>query len=284
MLDELAAGGGGELRAVVARPLPAIVIAELLGVPASDRPQFEQWSEELGRLVFAASSRDVDDASAIAGATSFAAYFGGLVSHYRDNPADNLISAIVGAGAGATPGQDQDLGLSPAEVVGACAMLLFAGHSTTTGFIANAMWSLFEHRDALDQWRTDPTIGATAVEELMRFEGSASVMIRRATEGFEWRGVDVEAGDTVYLSMSAANRDPDVFPDPDRLDLRREPNPHFGFGWGLHHCLGAPLARLESRVLIRKLLDRFPNVEPIGEPAWADSVIGHGTGPLSVRV
>jgi cytochrome P450 len=88
----------------------------------------------------------------------------------------------------------------------------------------------------------------------------------------------------VYLSMTAANRDADVFPDPDRLDLRRDPNPHLGFGWGLHHCLGAPLARLESRVVFRKLLDRFPNIEPVGAAAWGDSVIGHGAGPVHVRV
>jgi cytochrome P450 len=280
LLDDLSAGGGGDFRALVAQPLPAIVIAELLGVPASDRVRFQQWSDELGRIVFAATSRDIDHESAIAGATSFASYFGDLVDHHRANPTDNLISAIV-HGAGRDGG---DLGLSPAEVVGACAMLLFAGHSTTTGFLTNALWALFERPDALGEWRDDPTVDATAIDELMRLEGPASVMIRRAVADFEWQGVDVRSGDAVYLSIAAADRDPAVFADPDRLDLRRDPNPHLGFGWGLHHCLGAPLARLESRVVLRRLLDRFPALEPDGVPHWGDNVIGHSAGPLHVRV
>jgi cytochrome P450 len=271
-------GPGADLRAVVGQPLPAIVIAELLGVPAADRLQFQRWSDELGRIVFAAESRHVDDGAAIAGATSFAAYFGDLVEQRRRSPRDDLISAVVAAAG------REDVGLSPAELVGACAMLLFAGHSTTTAFLSNALWSLFEHPEALAQWRTDPTLDSTAVDELLRFEGPASVMIRRALVDLEFHGADVRAGDTVYLSISSANRDPFVFADPDRLDLRREPNPHLGFGWGLHHCLGAPLARLETRIVVRRLLDRFPEIGPVGAPAWGDNVIGHGSGPLVVQL
>jgi cytochrome P450 len=282
LLDVLADGGGGDVRSIIGQPLPAIVIAELLGVPAVDREAFQRWSNELSGIVFAASSRDVaDDAtSPIAGATSFASYFGDLVEHHRREPGDDLISSLVAASDRA------EVGLTPAELVGAGAMLLFAGHSTTTAFLSNALWSLFEHPGALATWRAadDARLDAVAVDELMRFEGPASVMVRKAVADLAFHGADVRTGDTVYLSIAAANRDPAVFQDPDRLDLTRDPNPHLGFGWGLHHCLGAPLARLETRIVIRRLLDRFPDLAPVGDAAWGDNVIGHGSGPLVVRL
>jgi cytochrome P450 len=278
LLDPVAEAGTGDLRQALAVPLPAIVIAELLGIPASDRVQFQRWSDELARIVFAASSRDADDDTAIAGASSFAEYFGGLVAHYQAHPSDNLISAIATAGSGI------ESGLRPEEVVGACALLLFAGHETTTTFLSNALWSLFDSPTELARWRLTPTLDASAVEELMRFEGPATVMVRRAVESFEWYRANIAAGDTVYLCIAAANRDPAVFDAPDALDLARHPNPHLGFGWGLHHCLGAPLARVEARVALRRVLDRFPQIEAEGAAHWAGAVIGRSAGAVPVRV
>jgi cytochrome P450 len=277
LLDRVAESGEADLRRDVSSPLPAIVIAELLGVPPSDRQQFQSWSDQLGGIVFAASSADANDDAAIAGASAFASYFGDLVEHYRAHPADNLVSAIAAAG-------DAGSGLQPAEVVGACAMLLFAGHETTTGFLANALWTLFEHPDQLERWRHDRELDSTAIEELMRFEGPATVMIRRAVEDFEWLGADVKQGQWVYLCIGAANRDPVVFEEPQQLDLGRDPNPHLGFGWGLHHCLGAPLARMESRIALRRILDRFPDLEPIGTANWMGGVLGRSSGPVPVRL
>ena len=118
----------------------------------------------------------------------------------------------------------------------------------------------------------------------MRVAGPASVMIRRATEDFDWHGAPIKAGDAVYLCMAAANRDPAVFDAPDVVDLGRDPNPHLGFGWGLHHCLGAPLARLESRIALLAMIDRFPDLEPVGQSRWFSSVIGRSAGPLTVSV
>jgi len=268
-----------DLRRTVAVPLPAIVIARLLGVPVSDQDRLQRWSQELAAIVFAASSTQIDDTRAIAGATSFARYFGDLVDHYRAHPADNLISAIVAAADRGSPSS-----LQPDEVVGACAMLLFAGHETTTGLLSNSLWALFEHPDQLARWRSDDRLDDTAVEELTRFEGPAAVMIRHATEDFRWADADIRAGDAVFLCMAAANRDPAVFDDPDRLDLGRQPNPHLGFGWGIHHCLGAPLARLEARIALRGILERFPAMEPIGAAGWGGGVIGRSAGGVEVRV
>jgi cytochrome P450 len=281
LLDAIDAGDNEEvdLRQAMAVPLPAIVIAELLGVPASDREMFQRWSNQLAGIVFAASSAQADDESAIAGAMAFAGYFGDLAEHYRAHPGDNLVSAIVAAAdAGGSTA------LQPSEVVGACAMLLFAGHETTTTLLSNALWTLFEHPDERARWQSDPRLDETAVDELVRFEGPATVMIRRAVDDFGWAGVDIRAGDAVYLCMAAANRDPMAFREPDRLDLERDPNPHLGFGWGIHHCLGAPLARLETRVALRRVFDRFPRMEPVGAAHWGGGVIGRSAGPVPIRL
>ena len=274
LLDPVEDAGGGELRQALAQPLPAIVIADLLGVPAEDRARFQRWSDELAGIVFAASAAEADDHAAIAGATSFTAYFRDLVEHKRTHPADDLVTAVAAGG------------LDDTDVVGACAMLLFAGHETTTGFLCNALWTLFEHPDALDRWRDDPNLDPTAVEELMRVAGPATGMLRRASASFEWEGAAIEAGDAVHLSIGDANRDPAVFEAPDELRLDRSPNPHVGFGWGLHHCLGAPLARMESRVALRRVLDRFPDLTPAAgaRAQWTSGVIGRSSGPVPVLV
>lgn len=277
LLDAVAADGGGDLHQALAAPLPAIVIAELLGVPAADRLDFQRWSDELAAIVFAASAREADVERATAGAEAFTAYFADLVAHRRRHPGDDLVSAVVAAGG---PGHD---GLQPEEVVGACAMLLFAGHETTTGLITNGLWLLFEEPGERERWRLDPSLDGTAVDELLRLVGPASTMTRRALAPVTLAGVAVPQGALVHLSMAAANRDPAVFDDPHRVRLHRAPNPHLGFGWGLHHCLGAPLARLEARIAFRRLLDRFA-LEPHGSPDWRASVLGRSAGPVQVTV
>lgn len=275
LLDDAAGRGTCDWREGVARPLPALVIAELLGVPPADREQFQRWSDELATVVFQLESRHIEPARAVAAARRFREYFGELVSFYARRPADNLISRLVAARGG----------LSDLELVGACTLLLFGGHETTTTLLSNALATLLAHPDALARLRAGPDLDASAVEELLRFEGPAKAMVRRVGETHERAGRRLEAGDRVYLGILAANRDPAVFERPDDLDLARHPNPHLGFGWGLHHCLGAPLARLETRIALRRLLDRFSVIEPVGPPpAWVGGPLGRGVVGPTVRL
>jgi cytochrome P450 len=269
LLDALPRDDVVDLRTSFAGPLPALVIADLLGVPAADRAEFQHWSDLLSQVVFSVESRPASMTAAIAGAQQFWSYFTELIDHRRTHPGDDLITALIGT-------VESDV------LIGACTMLLFAGHETTTGLITNGCRLLLETPSALEDLRASPDAWATAVDELLRMEGPAKLMVRKASEDLTIAGVDVPARATVWLGILAADRDPDVFADPDRLDVRRDPNPHLAFGWGIHHCLGAPLARLEARIALSSLFDRFPRLSQVGSPPWGGGIIGRGT-QLSVR-
>lgn len=283
LCDELAAAGpGADLLDHFAFPLPAIVIAELLGVPPSDRDDFRHWSNQLAAVVFGASSRADQAAAAAAGAERFADYFGWLIRKYTDEPEDNLVSALI-AVTGDDPG-----GLTPSELVGACTLLLFGGHETTTNLIANATHSLLTNPGEHRWLRDHPSAIGPAMEELHRYDGSTKVMVRIVREPHERGGQSLEPGQTVFLGVAAANRDPAAFADPDRLWLERpDAHKHLGFGYGLHFCLGAPLARLESTVAVGRLVQRFPGLRLAAEPAdlrWGATILGRGLQSLPVHV
>jgi cytochrome P450 len=261
LLDSLA-GDRLELHARYAKPLPALVIAQLLGVPAEDRDEFGRWSDQLAGVVFTAEGGGDNDGAAAA-AQRFTEYFTDLAEQRRREPTDDLISALVHASA-----------IDPADLVGACTLLLFAGHETTAGFIGNATALLLEHREQLDRLREDPSLWPTAVDELLRRASPAKTMVRKALADQRWFGADVRAGDTVFLVLLAASNDPAVIDEPQRLDVARHPNPHLGFGWGLHHCLGASLARLEAEVALRRLFDRYPTMRLDGPLTWGGGVLG----------
>ena len=276
LLDALADAGGGSLQAQLSSPLPALVIADLLGVPRADRTEFQTWSDQLASVVFTAEQRDADGAAAIEAADRFTTYFDELIAERRRHPGDDAISALL----------DESRGRGPqgVELVGACTLLLFAGHETTAGLLANASCLLFENDDTRAALASDPTLWPGAVEEFMRLAGPANVMVRKSTMDREWHGQAVKAGDTVYLGILAAGRDPAVFDHPDVLDVRRDPNPHFGFGWGLHHCLGAALARLEARIALRQLFERFPRLAPSAPYRWGGGLIGRAVSPVTVSL
>jgi cytochrome P450 len=273
LLESVAVDGSDrlELHADYAKPLPALVIAQLLGVPASDRAEFAEWSDQLAGVVFTAEGGGDDEGAATA-ARRFTEYFTDLAEQRRREPTDDLISALVHAS-----------GIDPSDLVGACTLLLFAGHETTAGFIGNGTALLLQHPDQLQRLRDDPSLWPTAVDELLRRASPAKTMVRKALADQRWFEADVRAGDTVFLVLLAASNDPAVVVDPHRLDVARQPNPHLGFGWGLHHCLGAALARLEAEVALRRLFDRYPAMRLDGPVWWGGGVLGRVARLPSIR-
>jgi cytochrome P450 len=277
LLDRVADEESCDLRPLLTAPLPALVIADLLGVPRDDRERFQGWSDQLSQVVFSAEAPGSNADVAINAAEHFTSYFNDLIEQRRREPGDDVISALVRASDAGGP--------TAQELVGACTLLLFAGHETTSGLLANGSCVLLQDDKARARLADDPSLWPSAVDELLRFEGPAKLMVRKATEDRSWCGADIRARDTMYLVILAANRDPAVFEDPDTFDVSRDPNPHFGFGWGLHHCLGAALARLETRIALRRLLERFPELRLTDSVRWGGGVIGRGVWsvPVSTR-
>jgi unspecific monooxygenase len=256
LLDHLS--GSFDLVTDFAYPLPVIVIAEMLGVPARDRARFQDWSETVVRgldpYVPPATQRLVADARDALGR-----YLRGVIAERRREPAADLITGLIAA-------EEHGDFLSEAELIAMCNLLLVAGHETTVNLIGNGTLALLRHPDQLDRLRREPELARNAVEELLRF-----------TSPVQWTSrvplVEVTMDDRRLLPrqavvgiLAAANRDPAVFPDPDRLDVGREPGPILSFGRGIHFCLGAPLARLEAQIALPALLARFPEIRLAGEP------------------
>lgn len=261
----------------IAFHVPAMVIAEMLGVPAEDRNLFRGWSDAASTVIFQAVRDDEDRRRAQDGLVALSEYLQGLVERYRARPGDNLISALVRA-------RDHDDALSEGEVVNTCLLLLFGGHETTTNLIANGFLALARNPDQLALLREDPSLVPGAVEELNRFDGPAKMVVRRAAEDIELGGQLIPAGERVLLVTCAANRDPRRFAEPDRLDIRREENRHVGFGFGIHYCLGAPLARLEVQAALPRMIERLSDpVVDAAELDWLPLLLTRGLHSLPIR-
>ena len=282
LLDAMAEKGSCDLIADFAFPLPAIVIAELLGVPPADREEFKHWSDQLSAIVFGASNRPDQAEQAAAGSAQFAEYFGWLIEKYEREPADNLVSSLIAVTRDDPDGE----GLTPSELVGACTLLLFGGHETTTNLVGNAVHSLLSNPAELAWLTQQPDEIAGALEELHRYDGSTKLMVRIVAEDHERHGVTMKAGETVFLGVAAANRDPAMFADPDRLSLARpDAQRHLGFGYGAHFCLGASLARIEAQLAIGALVRRFPNLSMSGDGLeWSSVLLGRGLTTFPVDV
>ncbi|MDJ0868449.1 MAG: cytochrome P450 [Myxococcota bacterium] len=278
LLDELADAERCELHAAFSFALPAVVIAELLGVPAADRRRFQLWSRQLSGLVFGAVDRRARNAAASEGAAELTRYFAEHVRRAEKQPGDDLVSALVTA-------RDEPGGLPAELLVGACSMLLFGGHETTTALLGNGVATLLEHPEQLERLRAEPSLMRRAVEEILRYAGPATAMVRIVAEDHARGGHTLRAGERVYLCIAAANLDPAAFPEPARFDVARDPNPHLGFGHGRHFCLGAALARLEARIAIGALIERFPALRLAAAPvAWSASPIGRAVPALPLRL
>jgi cytochrome P450 len=247
-LDQL--DGGGNFVDVFAFPLPVAVIGELLGIPESDRAQFQPLVRDWTMIL------DVFDLDVLTRANEAAAeirsYLGELARERRQAPQDDLISALVT--------MDEDDRLTDDELVTMAALLFSAGFETTTHLLGNGLVALLAHPDQADALRNDPELAPAAVEELIRFDSSVHITGRMALADTEVAGVPIAAGSRLVCYLGAANRDPDRFTEPDRLDLTRREGGPMSFGGGAHYCLGAPLARLEAQLAIPALLKRYPNL------------------------
>jgi cytochrome P450 len=276
LLDRAAAAGEFDVIRDFAYPLPVAVIGDLLGIPPEDHERLKAWSDELAIFVGSALTTPDKDERAARGVAELHEYFEDVVARRRAVPDDDLVTALLAA-------EQRDDGLSQAELVASCVLLLFAGHETTTNLIGNSVLALLRNSAAARTWREDPALTASAVEELLRFDGPTAAMVRVAREDLPIDGRVVHRGDRLFLMINAANRDPRQFHEPDRLDLRRADNRHLAFGHGIHFCLGAPLARLEGQVALPALLARFPRLSPRGEaPEWLDSLVFRGMRSLPV--
>ncbi len=254
LLDQAEGDGGMEVIGSFAYPLPAIVIAETLGVPAEDRDQFKAWSDDI--VAFHGTGRPHSETimKSTAALLETKAWLLRLIEARRKQPEDDLISALVAA-------EERGDMLSETELVATCITLLTAGHETTTGLVGNGLLALLRHPDQLRKLRENPALIGTAVEEFLRFDTSFLRAWRLTAEDVEIGGKQIPKGQTLSLMLGAANRDPAQFEDPDRLDITRDPNLHTSFGWGIHFCAGAPLARREAEIAFTTLLHRFPHLK-----------------------
>lgn len=287
LIDDFTAGiapggqGEGDLIAGFAYPLPALVIARILGVPDEDIRLFKGWSDDLAAFVGSAQATPDKYDRAERGAAEMDTYFRAIVRKRRamTHQADVIGALIAAEEAGKTLSED--------ELVATAVFVLFAGHETTANLIGNGMIALIAQPDALARLRGEPEVVETAVEELLRIDSPAASVTRVARTDMVLGGKTIRAGDRLFLMINAANRDPAMFPEPDRLKLDRDPNPHIAFGYGPHYCIGAPLARLEAQIAFPRLLERLADIR-LGDEAleWSDNLVLRGVKrlPLAFRL
>jgi cytochrome P450 len=261
LLGDIATSGHCELVHDFAAPLPSIIMADLIGVPVEHRESFRNWTEAFLEVT---GPQDIAER-----ASNIYGLFGELLAERRRFPADDLMSALLGAELNGEQ-------LSEEDVLGFCFLLLIAGNDTTTSLIGNGVELLARHSDQRAELAADPLLIPGAVEEMLRVESPTQALARTATRDVELHGVTIPAGSRVMLLWGSANLDEREFPDADRFDIHRNALRHLGFGHGIHFCLGAYLARLESRIAFEELLTRVPDFRVSGTPVryvsnWARS-------------
>ena len=268
LLDQVDGTGHMDVVRDLAYPLPVIVIAEMLGVPADERDQFKTWSDAI-------TSTTGEGARA---QQAMAAYFATLIEERRRRPRQDLVSALMAA-------QIDGEHLSLPELLGFCVLLLVAGNETTTNLIGNAVLCFDESPGAFDELRHGPGLLPAAIEEVLRFRSPVQSMFRVVARPTMLGGHTLEPGQSVLAWIGSANRDEQAFADAERFDLRRNPTRHLAFGHGIHFCLGAPLARLEARIALTALLRRLPGLRRVPDSRLEpqDSFIVYGVKNLPVR-
>jgi len=277
-LDAVVDRGEMDLIADLAFPLPFAVISEMLGMPDGDSAQLREWSHTLVKILDFTIGPEELMAAVIAG-ENLREHIANVIEWKRSNLGDDLLSALILA-------EDNGDVLSDVELVDQVNVLFIAGHETTVNLIGNGTWALLQNRDQLELLRDDPTVEATAIDELLRYDSPVQISRRITLEPIQIGGRDVAAGTFVLTSLGSANRDPAVFgPTADQLDLRRaDAARHLAFGSGTHHCLGASLARMEGTIAITRLIRRFPQLQAISAPAWNGRLVLRGMDSLRLSL
>ena len=272
-LEVAQAEGTADLMTLVAVPFPVIVIAELLGIPADMRLDFKRWSDALvGTLGGASTATD-----AIPTLAEMFAFIATVVEERRREPGTDMISLLVNGSA-----PDDPDALSPIEITLFAILLLVAGNETTTNLIGNGLAALWAHPEQAGRLQDDPDLVPLAIEEVLRWDAPVQGLFRATTRPVSLGGVELSEGDTILISFASANRDPRHFPEPDRFDIERRPVDHLAFGHGIHHCLGAALARLEARIVGETMLRRGLRLAPDGVPIRGASPILRGFTSMPV--
>lgn len=265
-----------ELVADFAAPLPVTIIAEMLGVPAEDHERFRHWSDEGVRVLGFGTGDDVR--RSLLAQAELRSYLEGIVEQRRVEPQDDLLSGLVAAE------EDGDR-LTPDELFAQTMLILIAGNETTTNLISTGMVALLRNRDQLERLRAEPELIPTAVNEFLRYDSPVQLTSRMAPNDMEFKGHPVKKGDQLVLLLAAANRDPAVFTEPERLDVARDEERPLSFSHGIHYCLGAQLARLEGEIAFRALLETFSDIDLVSsEIEWGDNTILRGPRRLPLRV
>lgn len=257
-------------------PLPALVILHLLGLPDSDMDDLKNWSNKMQAFIGSATTSPEKYGQAEQGAISMAHYFRAAIAQRRQSPTEDLLTQLVNL-------CDNEGALSEDEIVGTAMLFLFGGHETTTNLIGNGVRALLNHPSQLQKLRDNPELIDAAVEEILRFDGPTGASVRLVKNTHTLHGVQLEAGQRVFVMINGANHDPSAFDRPQLFDIARTPNLHLTFNYGPHFCLGAPLARLEGRIAIAEIIRRLPDLALSADHyPYMDTMIMRGVREMPV--
>jgi len=276
LVDRLVENGGGDLLTDVAEPLPVAVIAEMLGIPEADRAPLRPWSADICGMYELNPPEEVA-ARAVRASVEFSGYLRELIAERRKHPGDDLISGLIAA-------HDEGDRLTEQEMISTAVLLLNAGHEATVNATVNGWYALFRNPGPLSALRADHSLIPSAIEELMRYDTPLQLFERWVLDEIEIDGTTIPRGAEVAMLFGSANHDPEVFRNPERLDLTRTENPHISFSAGIHYCIGAPLARIELAASMTALLEKAPALDLAEEPKRKPNFVIRGLEGLSVVV
>jgi len=279
LIDAFISSGDTDFIKHIAFQLPAAVISDLLGAPYADRDLFKTWSDDLALIAFGAGADIRDDryARSRVALDGMSHYFQTLIEQRRLAPREDLISTLVHSE------HNLERPLSDNEIKSMCALILFAGHETTTNLIASFIATIIPRKDQYDRLVADPSLTKSAIEEVLRFDGSIKILHRWVLKDFVLQNQKIRQGDRVLFCLSSANRDPRKFSNPESVDIGRHPNPHLAFGKGIHTCIGAQLSRIEARIALEKVIVRLPNIKLVKDDLeWVPILSARGLKELHI--